>query len=851
MRDLWKRAFGAIALLLVVLLALVPGGNRTSIPGSDQAAGRAPQAGGQLLGGKYQEGVDPGASSVIASQPVAPALTQAVRDLPLYVAEYTLDREINPRLSYRTGLDPNLRVESGIDPLLAVQEAAPKAAPNAFNAPLLDILGQGYSGVNPPDTVGEVGPSHYVQMINGSGGAVLKIYNKTTGTTIAGPTALDSLGTGSCASGYGDPVVLYDQAAGRWLLSEFAQTGNHLCVYVSQTGDPAGAYYAYDFTTPTFPDYPKYAVWPDAYYVTSNESAPTVYALDRAKILIGAAATTQRFTAPSLTGFGFQALTPADLDGSTAPPAGAPGIMMRHRDTEVHGPTGYATQDILELWQLSVNWTTPASSTFTKVADILTAEFSSDLCGLTSFACIPQPGTTTKLDPLREVIMNRLAYRNFGTHQTLVGNLVTDTNGADRAGVRWFELRKTTGAWSLYQEGTYSPDATNRWMGAIAMDGAGNIALGYNVSASTAVYPGLRYAGRLATDPLGTLPQGEYTLEAGSSRNSSNRYGDYASMNIDPADDCTFWFTGEYNTATSWSTRIGSFKFDQCGGGPTPTPTNTPPPGPTATPTPTATSTPVPACTTFTSTDVPKNITNRANATSVVAVTGGTITDVNLTLGRITHTYDADLDIYIKHPDGTERMLSTDNGGAGDNYVSTVFDDEAATAVTSGAAPFTGSFRPEATLSIFDGKAAAGTWTLRVYDDSNGDTGSLQAWSITVCTGGALAAPANVPLEQAGGLALVPSTFSAKWVDGRVLLAWQATGAGNLAGFNLYRSATPDKRGDLLAFVPVNGKGVVYDYDDAKAIAGQAAWYTLEAVGANGAVVEQAVESVTPAASID
>ena len=248
---------------------------------------------------------------------------------------------------------------------------------------------------------------------------------------------------------------------------------------------------------------------------------------------------------------------------------------------------------------------------------------------------------------------------------------------------------------------------------------------------------------------------------------------------------------------------------------------------------------------------MPKNITNRANATSVVAVTGGAITDVNLTLGRITHTYDADLDIYIKHPDGTERMLSTDNGGAGDNYVSTVFDDEAATAVTSGAAPFTGSYRPEATLSIFDGKAAAGTWTLRVYDDSNGDTGSLQAWSITVCTGGALVAPAGSSRDIVGAQALAPSTFSAKAVSGRVLLSWQATGAGNLAGFNVYRSTTPGQRGDLLSFVPANSSAALYDFDDAKPVASQVAWYTLEAITATGTVVDQAVESVSPAATID
>jgi subtilisin-like proprotein convertase family protein len=246
---------------------------------------------------------------------------------------------------------------------------------------------------------------------------------------------------------------------------------------------------------------------------------------------------------------------------------------------------------------------------------------------------------------------------------------------------------------------------------------------------------------------------------------------------------------------------------------------------------------------------VPKAIADRANTTSVVAVTGGTITDVNLTIGQISHTYDADLDIYIKHPDGTERMLSTDNGGSSNNYVSTVFDDEAATAVTAGAAPFTGSYRPEATLSIFDGKAAAGTWTLRVYDDSRGDTGTLSAWSITVCTNGALAAPDGAAPEPLQPQAIGASTFSAKPAGGRMLLSWQATGQGNLAGFNLYRSATQGQRGELLAFVPAAGKAAVYDYDDAKPLAGRAAWYTLEAVDARGAVVDQAVESVTAAAT--
>ena len=161
--------------------------------------------------------------------------------------------------------------------------------------------------------------------------------------------------------------------------------------------------------------------------------------------------------------------------------------------------------------------------------------------------------------------MWRLAYRNFGSRQVLVGNFTTDVNGNDRAGVRWFELRKTGAAWSLYQEGTYAPGTTlNRWMGAIAMDGSGNIALGYNVSDS-ATYPGIRYAGRLASDALGTLPKGEHTLVNGTASNGSNRYGDYSAMSVDPSDDCTFWFTGQWNAAGTWSTRIGKLKFDECG----------------------------------------------------------------------------------------------------------------------------------------------------------------------------------------------------------------------------------------------------------------------------------------------
>ncbi len=554
-----RKLFGAF--LIVALAAVIlwsPAG--LSAPPSD--TGQRSAAGVNLLAPQQQE---TSTGDDFVTEPVTPMLTVDAASLPEARLEFTLDREINPRLATNTVFDPDYNPDYGPDPLLQAQEDAGPAAVDAFGTPILNFNGQGYTFVNPPDTVGDVGPSHYVQMINGSGGAAVRLYNKTTGAPIGNTFSLDNLATGgACANGAGDPIVLYDQAANRWMLSEFAGSGNHLCVYISRTADPGGQYWFYDFTTPNFPDYPHYGVWPNAYYVSTNESGgPAAYALERSKMLNGQSAQYVRRTASSLSGFGFQALTPADLDGPTAPPSGSPGIFMRHRDTEAHGPAGMPSKDLLEVWQFTVNWANTAAATFSKIADIQVSEFDSTLCGLTSFACIPQPGTGVKLDPLREVVMNRLGYRNFSNRQALVGNFTTDV-GSDRAGVRWFELRKTGANWTLYQEGTYAPGSLNRWMGGIAMDKSGNIALAYNV-ASSSTYPGIRYAGRLSSDPLNTLPQAEYTIVNGTGSNSSNRYGDYSAMSIDPADDCTFWFTGQWNASSTWSTRIAKFKFDQCG----------------------------------------------------------------------------------------------------------------------------------------------------------------------------------------------------------------------------------------------------------------------------------------------
>ena len=515
------------------------------------------------------------------SAPVAPGVfagdTRELPIIPTWHAGETIRQAAPRRITHPQAARVQPIPQLQPDPLLEVQTRSRVGVPRVFTPPELDFAGQGFTGVVPPDTEGEVGANYYIQAINSNLGTTVTIYDKSTGGVVSGPFTLSDLWNagGPCVSGGGDPIALYDPLASRWLLSEFASAGNHLCVYLSRNNDPiGGGWLNYDFITPEFPDYPKYAVWPDGYYVTTNESAPAVYALDRAKMLAGQAATFQRFTAPSLSGFGFQALTPADLDGNTPPPPGSDAFFVRHRDDEL-SPPAVAGSDQLEVWQLHADFTTPANSVFSMATSIAVAEFNSNLCGVANVDCIPQPGTSQHLDALREIVMWRAQYRNFNTYQTLVGNFVTNADGAGTAGIRWFELRRTgLGAWGLFQEGTYAPDSDSRWTGSIAMDGSGNMALGFSIS-SSAVFPGMRYTGRLSADGLGAMTQPEVTVAGGSfSQTGIDRWGDYSAMNVDPVNDCTFWATNEYITAGgTWATRITRFRYDPptCVDAPAPT----------------------------------------------------------------------------------------------------------------------------------------------------------------------------------------------------------------------------------------------------------------------------------------
>ena len=429
-------------------------------------------------------------------------------------------------------------------------------------------VGNGFSGPQgtfsvssaPPDTTGAVGPNNYVQVVNSS----LAIFDKS-GTVLYGPVQTNTLwagfGGGCQTNNDGDGGVQWDPMVNRWIIHQFSVTTTPYleCVAVSQTPDPMGAYNRYSFSYGTgFPDYPKLGVWSDAYYMTFNMFAGSTFtggkvcAYDKASMLAGTAATQQCFDAGSSIG----GMLAANVDGMTPPPTG---------ESETVLALG-AAANTLAAYQFHVDWAAPASTTFTGPTILGTAAYSGACSG--GGTCIPQTGTTNQLDSLGDRLMNRLAYRNIGGHESLIVNHSVGVGTG--SGVRWYELRLGAGSVpSIFQQGTYAPDGTSRWMGSVAMDQAGNIAVGYSQS-STSSHPSIRITGRQAGDPLGTLTQPELTLfsGAGSQTGGLTRWGDYSQMVVDPTDDCTFWYTNEYlpaNGSFNWATRIGTFKFPSCG----------------------------------------------------------------------------------------------------------------------------------------------------------------------------------------------------------------------------------------------------------------------------------------------
>jgi hypothetical protein len=430
------------------------------------------------------------------------------------------------------------------------------------------------------------------------------------GNRLAGPIAIGDLWAGfpveDCTDPSGDPIVLYDQLVNRWILSQFTTRGApfyYNCVAVSKSPDPTGEYYRYAFMTQAdviegtyyFPDYPKYGVWTDSYLMTTRDFGDaggygiSVYALEKFKMISGNpnARAVQFFLDSSIVPLELigDGLLPADIDGRRRPQAGVPAPVLGSQDDDY---TYGALRDALNVWELTVLWNSKPAAALTLAAQLPVAEFDSSFpCG-PSRGCLPQPGVSNPdqwLDVLsyRQRVTHRLAYRNFGGFETMVTNQSVEAKPGI-AGVRWYEVRRVNGVYSVYQQGTYSPDDVNRWMGSAAMDRDGNIAIGYSVVDGVSVYPGIRYTGRIAGDTLGEMTLAEETIINGTGvqTTTNSRWGDYTSLNVDPTDDCTFWYVNEYyevsglplplpppplpppGTTAPWQTRIASFKLPGC-----------------------------------------------------------------------------------------------------------------------------------------------------------------------------------------------------------------------------------------------------------------------------------------------
>jgi len=440
---------------------------------------------------------------------------------------------------------------------------------NSLPAVLLNVF-EGISNVNttiPPDTQGDIGSEFFFQSVNVS----FMVFDKS-GNSVHGPFQNMMLWQGFplITRTFGDPITIYDHIANRWLTSVLGSNNGVTTYYeliaVSVTSDPGGPWYAYAYELESLPDYPKFGLWPDAYYMSANMFdlnnsiwvGAAAFAFDREKMLEGDPdAGMLRFqTTPSGGSFledDFSFL-PSDLEG-LPPDSALPNYFMYFKDDA----WGF-DYDLLSLWECSIDWNSPFASSFTHIMDLQTEPFDANV---DNFSFINQPGTHYILHSLSNRLMNRLNYRFVNGYHAMVTNHTVDADGMDHAGVRWYELRNEGNGWTIFQQGTYAPDTTHRWMGSISIDCQGNLGLGYNVSGTT-VFPGIRATGRRFNDPPGLMTVPEFVIQEGNGvqTNSGFRWGDYSLMSIDPVDDKTFWYTNEYiptNGPYSWKTAIGAF----------------------------------------------------------------------------------------------------------------------------------------------------------------------------------------------------------------------------------------------------------------------------------------------------
>jgi hypothetical protein len=531
---------------------------------------------GFLLPGLTAWGQD-SKSSVISIPGQFLGATAEARDLP--IGQPTAFQQVLP-LRHQYPVPTGILPSAYYDPAL---QQVPLPLVSTTNGLNLVGLGNGFPGFTviavPPDTNAAVGTTQVVETVNPS---FFEVFTKATGAKAGGPFAISSLfsGTGNnCDIGtlMSDPVVKFDQKNSRWVITYLAATAGGpigasapflQCIVVSKSSDALGSYWAYAFDLTSLGgadgalnDYGKLGIWPDAYYMSFNEfdAATGVYdgnspcAFQSSHMIVGGFANVVCFL-PIKSEF---TLLPSDRDGANLPAIGEPDFFVGTLNGSSH----------FNLWKFHVNFTTPSMSSFTG-PKVLTTKAYSEACG--GGRCIPEPAGGEKLDSLADRMMFRAAYRKFtgtGAHESIVvsHSVVAGTT----TGARWYEIRNPNGSTPvIFQQGTFAPaDGKFRWLPSVAMDKAGDIAMGYSVSSLT-TDPSIRYTGRIPTDAIGTM-ESEKVIVSGTGVQSSsgNRWGDYSSMAMDPVDDCTFWYTSEYIKSSgsfNWSTRLASFKFTSC-----------------------------------------------------------------------------------------------------------------------------------------------------------------------------------------------------------------------------------------------------------------------------------------------
>lgn len=458
----------------------------------------------------------------------------------------------------------SFHVSPGPDPVLQFDGDMSTELPvtQGFNFDGMNAVQAG--GYYRPDTNGSVGDKQFVLITN----IAYSVYDKSTGKKIFGPVYYRNIWKGfggSCETDYfGDPVVLYDKLAHRWFVVHLESTGHanyRLCIAVSATNDATGSYHRYAYIFLDYPDYPKVGIWPDAYYISyswGGDSTPIACAADRSAMLAGKTANMICFSphAPR----SISVFLPSDIDGSTLPPKGAPN----------HYVEMGSSNTTLSEFEFHVDFAHPKKSTF-HGPNTITIPVYTPTCGLSG--CVPQPNGGNLLWALGDRLMFRNAYRNFGDHESMVfsHSVVPGAGSKAASAERWYELRATPpgSAFTLYQAGTFQSMTDSYWMGSMAMDKAGNIALGFSASNGTDLYPSIWYTGRVPTDPLGKMEASKSAVNGTQAKTGpydDPGWGDYSSMSVDPSDDCTFWYSQEYgkNPGENWQSHIVSFKFNSC-----------------------------------------------------------------------------------------------------------------------------------------------------------------------------------------------------------------------------------------------------------------------------------------------